>query len=375
MNELIQALTQVTNQTGIDKELVFEALETSILAACKRNFGTSDNIDVTINRKTGDYTVTAKKDVVSEADLTNKNTQISIGDALKIDSSYQIGDVCQIQLDPKKFGRIAAQNAKQIIVQRLHEEERSLIYNDYKSKEFEMVTGLIQRKERGNVYLNLDDKVEALLPAKEQIVGEEYPLNRRIKVYVEEVKGQQRGPMMIVSRTHPELIKRLFEQEVPEIHDGIVMIKSIAREAGSRSKMAVYSRDPMVDALGACVGPSGNRVNAIVKELGGEKIDIVIWSQEPSKFIAMALSPSEVDRVDVDEEGRTASVVVPDSQLSLAIGKEGQNARLAAKLTGYKIDIKSETQAKQAQSEDDYDFDFDFDFSDEDEEADDEMKS
>ena len=375
MNELIQALTQVTNQTGIDKELVFEALETSILAACKRSFGTSDNIDVNINRKTGDYTVTAKKDVVSEADLTNKNTQISISDALKIDSAYQIGDVCQVPLDPKKFGRIAAQNAKQIIVQRLHEEERSLIYNDYKSKEFEMVTGLIQRKERGNVYLNLDDKVEALLPAKEQIVGEEYPLNRRIKVYVEEVKDQQRGPMMIVSRTHPELIKRLFEQEVPEIHDGIVMIKSIAREAGSRSKMAVYSRDPMVDPLGACVGPGGNRVNAIVKELGGEKIDIVIWSQEPSKFIAMALSPSEVDRVDVDEEGRTASVVVPDSQLSLAIGKEGQNARLAAKLTGYKIDIKSETQAKQAQSEDDYDFDFDFDFSDEDEEADDEMKS
>ena len=375
MNELIQALTQVTNQTGIDKELVFEALETSILAACKRNFGTSDNIDVNINRKTGDYTVTAKKDVVSEADLTNKNTQISISDALKIDSAYQIGDVCQVPLDPKKFGRIAAQNAKQIIVQRLHEEERSLIYNDYKSKEFEMVTGLIQRKERGNVYLNLDDKVEALLPAKEQIVGEEYPLNRRIKVYVEEVKDQQRGPMMIVSRTHPELIKRLFEQEVPEIHDGIVMIKSIAREAGSRSKMAVYSRDPMVDPLGACVGPGGNRVNAIVKELGGEKIDIVIWSQEPSKFIAMALSPSEVDRVDVDEEGRTAPVVVPDSQLSLAIGKEGQNARLAAKLTGYKIDIKSETQAKQAQSEDDYDFDFDFDFSDEDEEADDEMKS
>ena len=375
MNELIQALTQVTNQTGIDKELVFEALETSILAACKRNFGTSDNIDVNINRKTGDYTVTAKKDVLSEADLTNKNTQISISDALKIDSAYQIGDVCQVPLDPKKFGRIAAQNAKQIIVQRLHEEERSLIYNDYKSKEFEMVTGLIQRKERGNVYLNLDDKVEALLPAKEQIVGEEYPLNRRIKVYVEEVKDQQRGPMMIVSRTHPELIKRLFEQEVPEIHDGIVMIKSIAREAGSRSKMAVYSRDPMVDPLGACVGPGGNRVNAIVKELGGEKIDIVIWSQEPSKFIAMALNPSEVDRVDVDEEGRTASVVVPDSQLSLAIGKEGQNARLAAKLTGYKIDIKSETQAKQAQSEDDYDFDFDFDFSDEDEEADDEMKS
>ena len=375
MNELIQALTQVTNQTGIDKELVFEALETSILAACKRNFGTSDNIDVNINRKTGDYTVTAKTDVVSEADLTNKNTQISISDALKIDSAYQIGDVCQVPLDPKKFGRIAAQNAKQIIVQRLHEEERSLIYNDYKSKEFEMVTGLIQRKERGNVYLNLDDKVEALLPAKEQIVGEEYPLNRRIKVYVEEVKDQQRGPMMIVSRTHPELIKRLFEQEVPEIHDGIVMIKSIAREAGSRSKMAVYSRDPMVDPLGACVGPGGNRVNAIVKELGGEKIDIVIWSQEPSKFIAMALNPSEVDRVDVDEEGRTASVVVPDSQLSLAIGKEGQNARLAAKLTGYKIDIKSETQAKQAQSEDDYDFDFDFDFSDEDEEADDEMKS
>ena len=368
MNELIQALEQVQQQRGIDKEIIFQAIETSLLTACKKNFGTSDNVTVTMDRATGAIHVIAQKTVV--ATVTDPATEIDIHDAVKIDSGYQLGDVCQIEVTPKNFGRIAAQNAKQIVVQKIHEAERGIIYNEYKAKEREMVSGLIQRKDRGNVYVNLDDKIEAVLSPKEQIAYEEYPINRRLKVYVLEVRDNPRGTMVYVSRTHPEFIKRLFEQEVPEIHDGVVVIKSIAREAGSRSKVAVYSRDPMVDPLGACVGPNGNRVNTIVRELSGEKIDIVVWNEEPAKFISAALSPAEVNRVDVDKEGMTATVIVPDHQLSLAIGKEGQNARLAARLTGYKIDIKSETQAQQAdEDEDDFDFEFEFEFEeDEDEE-------
>lgn len=357
MNDLMAALDEVQAQKGIDKEVIFQALEDSMRAACKKDLGTDENILVHIDRESGEYTVIAKKTVVEE--VTVPQLEISLEEARRIDANYKVGDICQIRLDPKRLGRIAAQNAKQQVVQRIHEAERNVTYQEYKSKEREMVTGLIQRIEHGNVYLNLNDKIEAMLPPKEQIVGEVYRLNQRIKVYVLEVRDQQKGPMMFVSRTHPELIKRLMEQEVPEIHDGIVMIKSIAREAGSRSKVAVYSRDPMVDPLGACVGPNGSRVNAIVHELGGEKLDIVVWNEEPSRFIAAALSPAEVDRVDVDKEEMTAAVVVPDHQLSLAIGKEGQNARLAARLTGYKVDIKSETQASQESDEDDYEFDFD----------------
>lgn len=358
MSELIQALEQVQAQTGIDKEVIFQAIESSMLTACKKNFGTSENITVTMDRQSGDIRVIAQKNVVAE--VADPALEISLIDAVKINSAFQIGDICAIEVTPKNFGRIAAQNAKQIVIQKIHEAERGIIYNEYKCKEREMVSGLIQRKERGNVYLNLDDRIEAVLSPKEQIIGEDYPMNRRLRVYVLEVRETTRNTTVYVSRTHPEFIKRLFEQEVPEIHDGIVTIKSIAREAGSRSKVAVYSKDPMVDPLGACVGPNGNRVNTIVRELSGEKMDIVVWSDEPAKFIQAALSPAEVVRVDVDKEGMTASVIVPDHQLSLAIGKEGQNARLAARLTGYKIDIKSETQASNEDEDDDFDFDFEF---------------
>lgn len=357
MNDLIQALEQLQAEKGIDKEVIFEAIEASLVTACKKNFGTSQNITVNMDRNKGTVRVLAWKNVVEE--VTDPALEILVEDAVKINANYKVGDVCEIEITPKNFGRIAAQNAKQVVVQKLREAERGIVYDEYKGKERDMVSGLIQRKEKGNVYLNLG-KIEALLAPKEQIPGEPYAMNQRIKAYVLEVKNGQRGPMVMVSRTHPELIKRLFEQEVPEIHDGIVMIKSISREAGSRSKIAVYSKDPMVDPLGACVGPSGNRVNTIVHELAGEKIDIVIWSEEPAKFIAAALSPAEVDRVEVDPEGFTATVVVPDHQLSLAIGKEGQNARLAARLTGYKIDIKSETQAAQEAEEEEYEYEYEF---------------
>ena len=350
------ALDLIQEQNGINKEEMFQAIEQSLLTACKKNFGTSDNIEVTMDRKTGAFKVIAKKTVV-EAVLVPA-MEISLEDAQKENAAFQLGDICTVEVTPKNFSRIAAQNAKQIIVQKIHEAERRSVYNEYKPTEKEIVSGLIQRKEKGNVYINLG-KIEAQLSPKEQIPGELYPMNKRLKIYVVEVRDSGRGPYMIASRTRPEFIKRLFEQEVPEIHDGIVLIKSIAREAGSRSKMAVYSRDPMVDPLGACVGPSGNRVGTIVDELNGEKIDIVVWNEEPARFIQAALSPAEVERVEVDKEARTATVIVPDHQLSLAIGKEGQNARLSARLTGYKIDIKSVSQAENGE-EDDYDIDFSF---------------
>lgn len=363
MNELVQALDQLQAERGIDKEIIFEAIEASLATACKKNFGTSQNITVSMDRKKGTVKVLAGKIVVET--VADPALEISLEDAAKINADYQLGDVCQVEVTPRNFGRIAAQSAKQVVVQKLREAERGIVYSEYKGKEREMVSGLIQRKEKGNVYLNLG-KIEALLAPKEQIVGETYAMNQRLKAYVTEVKNGARGPMVMVSRTHPELIKRLFEQEVPEIHDGTVMIKSISREAGSRSKIAVLSRDPMVDPLGACVGPSGARVNTIVHELGGEKIDIVIWNEEPARFIAAALSPAEVDRVEVDKEGFTATVVVPDHQLSLAIGKEGQNARLAARLTGYKIDIKSASQAEQEAEEEEYEYEYEFVEEDED---------
>ena len=357
MNDFIQALEQLQAEKGIDKEVIFKAIEDSLVTACKKNFGTSQNITVNMDRTKGTVEVLAWKNVVEE--VTDPALEIAVEDAVKMNANYKVGDICHVEITPRNFGRIAAQNAKQVVVQKLREAERGIVYDEYKGKERDMVSGLIQRKEKGNVYINLG-KIEALLAPKEQIPGENYAMNQRLKAYVLEVKNGQRGPMVMVSRTHPEFIKRLFEQEVPEIHDGIVMIKSISREAGSRSKIAVLSRDPMVDPLGACVGPSGNRVNTIVRELNGEKIDIVIWNEEPSRFIAAALSPAEVERVDVDKEGFTATVVVPDHQLSLAIGKEGQNARLAARLTGYKIDIKSESQAAQEAEEEEYEYEYEF---------------
>ena len=352
MNEFIQALEQLQKEKGIDKEIVFSAIETSLKSACSKNFGTSANVRVNMDRENGTVKVYADKTVVEH--VMEPALEISLEDALKYNKELQIGDTCVVEITPRNFGRIAAQNAKQVVVQKIREAEREIIYNEYKSKERDIVSGLIQHKEKKNVYVNLG-RIEALLTQQEQVPTESYKINQRLRVYILEVKNTPKGPIMIASRTHPDLVKRLFEQEVPEIHDGIVQIKSIAREAGSRTKMAVWSRDPQVDPLGACVGEGSARVNAITNELNGEKVDIVLWSDRIGQFIAQALSPARIDTVEVDEEGLTAEVIVPDDQLSLAIGKEGQNARLAARLTGYKIDIKSQSQAdEEARYEEEY---------------------
>ncbi|HOA81128.1 MAG TPA: transcription termination factor NusA [Defluviitaleaceae bacterium] len=344
-SEFIGAIEEIAKEKGIDKELLFEAIETSLVSACKKNFGTSQNIKVTINRENGDVVVYAQKTVVETVE--NDALEISLEEARDININYELDDVIDIEVTPKNFGRIAAQTAKQVVIQRIREAEREIIYNHYITKERDVMTGIIQRKERKNVIINLG-KAEAILQPNEQIPTEEYEINNRIKVCILEVKQTTKGSQIFVSRTHPELVKRLFEQEVPEVYEGIVEIKSISREAGSRTKMAVCSNNPEVDPVGACVGQNGQRVNVIVNELRGEKIDIIQWSEDPTEFIAAALSPSKVVNVKVDEENKSASVIVPDYQLSLAIGKEGQNARLAAKLTGWKIDIKSESQAKEA---------------------------
>jgi len=341
--EFIDALNQIEKEKGIDKEIIFEAIETSLVSACKKNFGTSQNVKVVIDRESGNVEVFALKEVVEEVEDTQLH--ISLEDAKKIDPNYQLGDFVEFIVTPKNFGRISAQTAKQVVVQKFREAEREILFNQYIEKEKDIVTGIVQRHERKNVIVQIG-KIDALMPPNEQIPGEFYETNQRVKVYVVEVKQTTKGPQIYVSRTHPELVKRLFEQEVPEVHDGIVEIKSIAREAGSRTKIAVYSKDPNVDAVGACVGQNGYRVNVIVSELHGEKIDIINWNEDPKKYIAQALSPSKVIDVVVNEEEQSAKIVVPDHQLSLAIGKEGQNARLSAKLTGWKIDIKSESQAK-----------------------------
>lgn len=341
--EFIDALNEIEKEKGIDKEIIFEAIETSLVSACKKNYGASQNFKVIIDRETGNVEVFCQKDVVEE--LEDSQTQISLEDAKKIDPNYSVGDVVDFVVTPKDFGRISAQTAKQVVVQKFREAEREILFNQYIDKEKDIVTGIVQRRERKNIIVQLG-KIDAIMPPNEQIPFEEYTFAERIKVYVVEVKQTTKGPQIYVSRTHPELVKRLFEQEVPEVHDGVVEIKNIAREAGSRTKIAVYSKDPNVDAVGACVGQNGYRVNVIVNELNGEKIDIINWSEDPKKFIAAALSPSKVVGVAINEEEQSAKIVVPDHQLSLAIGKEGQNARLSAKLTGWRIDIKSESQAK-----------------------------
>jgi len=343
--EFIEALNIIEKEKGIDKEIIFEAIETSLVTACKKNFGTSQNIVVDMNRETGEIKVFAQKEIV--ADVEDPMLQISLEDAIFINPSYKVGDIYNEEVTPKDFGRISAQTAKQVVVQKFREAEREILYNQYITKEKDIVTGIVQRKEKKNVIIQLG-KIDAILAPSEQIAGEEYNFQDRVKVYVLEVKQTTKGPQIYVSRTHPELVKRLFEQEVPEVHDGVVEIKSIAREAGSRTKIAVYSKDPNVDAVGACVGQNGYRVNVIVNELHGEKIDIINWNEDPTEFIAAALSPSKVVAVEIDAEEQSAKIVVPDHQLSLAIGKEGQNARLSAKLTGWRIDIKSESQAEAA---------------------------
>lgn len=343
--ELIAALEQIEKEKGIDKEVIFEAIETSLVSACKKNFGNAQNILVDMNRQTGQVKVYTQREVVEEVE--DPVNQISLASAREIRPDYELGEMVNEEVTPRDFGRISAQTAKQVVVQKLREAEREILYNQYITKEKEVVTGIVQRQERRNVVIQLG-KIDALLTPNEQIPGETYQFQERVKVYVLEVRQTTKGPQVYVSRTHPELVKRLFEQEVPEVHDGVVEIKSIAREAGSRTKIAVYSKNPNVDAVGACVGQNGYRVNVIVNELMGEKIDIVNWSEDPKKFIAAALSPSKVIAVALNEGDQSAEIVVPDHQLSLAIGKEGQNARLSAKLTGWRIDIKSESQAREA---------------------------
>lgn len=340
-NELIEALNQIEKEKSISKEILLEAIENSLLAACKNHYGKCDNIKVNINRENGMVSVYAEREIVEVVE--DPVTQIDAIEAKVKFPKKEIGDIVQIEVTPKDFGRIAAQKAKQVVVQKIREEERKVLYDQYYSMEKEVVTGIVQRYVGNNVSINLG-KVDAILTENEQVRGERFKPTERIKLYIVEVKDTTKGPKITVSRTHPELVKRLFESEVAEVKDGTVEIKSIAREAGSRTKMAVWTEEEDVDPVGACVGMNGARVNAIVEELRGEKIDIITWNEDPAVLIENALSPAKVVSVTVNEEEKSAEVVVPDYQLSLAIGKEGQNARLAARLTNYKIDIKSESQ-------------------------------
>ena len=342
--ELIEALNLLEKEKNISKETLLEAIENSLLTACKNHFGKADNVKVNINPQTGDFSVYAEKEVVEEVE--DPVMQISLAEAKMKSPKYNLGDVVHFPIESKSFGRIATQNAKNVILQKIREEERSMQFNEWYRKEKDVVTGIVQRYLGRNVSINLG-RVDAILNEAEQVKGEVFKPTERIKVFVLEVKDTPKGPRISVSRTHPDLVKRLFEEEVTEVKDGTVEIKAIAREAGSRTKIAVWSNDPNVDPVGACVGMNGARVNSIVNELRGEKIDIIIWDENPAFLIENALSPAKVICVVADEESREAQVIVPDYQLSLAIGKEGQNARLAARLTGYKIDIKSETQARE----------------------------
>lgn len=365
-NELLEALNILEQEKNISKETLLEAIENSLVTACKNHFGKSDNVKVEIDPETCAFSCYQEKTVVDVVE--DPVEEISLADAHKVNGNYQIGDIVRVEVKSKEFGRIATQNAKNVILQKIREEERKVIFDEYNSKEKDVVTGVVQRYIGKNVSINLG-KADALLTESEQIKGEVFKPTERIKVYILEVKSTSKGPKILVSRTHPELVKRLFESEVTEVKEGIVEIKAISREAGSRTKIAVWSNDPNVDPVGACVGMNGARVNAIVNELRGEKIDIITWDENPAILIQNALSPAKVISVIADADEKSAKVVVPDYQLSLAIGKEGQNARLAARLTGFKIDIKSETQARESgdfmdyendYEEDDYDDDYDY---------------
>ena len=365
-NELLEALNILEQEKNISKETLLEAIENSLVTACKNHFGKSDNVKVEIDPETCAFSCYQEKTVVDVVE--DPVEEISLADAHKVNGNYQLGDIVRVEVKSKEFGRIATQNAKNVILQKIREEERKVIFDEYNSKEKDVVTGVVQRYIGKNVSINLG-KADALLTESEQIKGEVFKPTERIKVYILEVKSTSKGPKILVSRTHPELVKRLFESEVTEVKEGIVEIKAISREAGSRTKIAVWSNDPNVDPVGACVGMNGARVNAIVNELRGEKIDIITWDENPAILIQNALSPAKVISVIADADEKSAKVVVPDYQLSLAIGKEGQNARLAARLTGFKIDIKSETQARASgdfmdyendYEEDDYDDDYDY---------------
>lgn len=345
--EFIEALREIVKEKGISEDLLFDTVEDALVSAYKKNYakvgGNLQNVKVSINRDTGEIHVYIQKKVTEEPLTVN---DMSIEEARKIDAKYQLEDIVDIEVTPKSFGRIAAQTAKQVVIQRIKEAERKVIYNEFISKEYDIITGTVIRKDKGNVFVDLE-KIEAVLGPNEQMPGEEYNFNDKLKLYIVEVKNTTKGPQIVVSRTHPGLVKRLFELEVPEIYTGVVEVKSIAREAGSRTKIAVHSNDENVDATGACVGPKGMRVQSIVNELKNEKIDIIKWDKLPEKYIANALSPAKVLDVEIDEANKVARILVEDNQLSLAIGKEGQNVRLAAKLTGWKIDIKTQSQVSE----------------------------
>ena len=338
--EMLTALDILEKEKGISKEIVTSALEAALVSAYKRNYGQAQNVEVLFDTKTGDIHVYSVKEVVEM--VFDSTLEVSLEEALAINKAYELDDKIRFEVTPKDFGRIAAQTAKQVIMQRIREAERSIIYDEFIAYENDILNGVVERQDSRYIYVNLG-KIEAVLAKQEQIPGEVYEAHDRIKVYVTKVENTSKGPQVYVSRSHPDLLKRLFEQEIPEIYDGVVEIVSIAREAGDRSKVAVRSRDENIDPVGTCVGPRGQRVQAIVNELRGENMDIVEWNEDPATYIGNALTPAQVIQVDFHPENNSCTVVVPDYQLSLAIGKKGQNARLAAKLTGFKIDIKSET--------------------------------
>lgn len=341
--ELLSAIEYLSKEKGVTADVICDSLEAVLITAYKKEYDGNPNATVRLDRLTGDYSIVSPKTVVAE--VADEENEISLEDARAIDKGYEEGDEILVDVTPKNFGRIAAQAAKQVMIQRLREAERNIVYDEFYGRTDDIITGIIQRIEQKNVYIDLG-KAEAVLPYSEQIPTEEYTVGQRIKCYVVEVRNSPKGAQIQLSRTHPGLLKRLFELEVPEIYDGVVELHSVAREPGKRSKIAVYSRDPNVDCVGACVGPKGARVQNIVMELQNEKIDIVKWDEDPAVYIANALSPAQVISVTIDEDAKSSVVVVPDYQLSLAIGKAGQNARLAAKLTNWKIDIKSESQAE-----------------------------
>src|SRR5699024_5354727 len=343
--DFIDALMEIEKEKGISTEIIFEALESALVSSYRKNFGSSQNVEVDMNKETGKVIVYAIKEAVKV--VNDEHLEINIDKAKEIDDGYELGDMIRVEITPKDFGRIAAQTAKQVVIQRIKDAERDVVFEEFADRENEIITGMIQRISKNNIFIDLG-KTEGILPPIEQIQDEVYEQGDRLKLLIVEVKQTTKGPQVILSRAHSGLVKRLFELEVPEISDGTVEIYSISREAGSRTKIAVYSKDPDVDPLGACVGSKGSRVKAIVDELDGEKIDIVVWSNNISEFISNSLSPSKVVRVEVNEEEKSALVIVPDYQLSLAIGRGGQNARLAAKLTNWKIDIKSESQYKES---------------------------
>jgi len=353
--ELIIAMNELEKEKGINKQYLLESIETALVTAYKRNFDSLENVRVQMDQQTGATHVYSLKEVVKKVE--NSETQITVKEAQKKNPDLKEGDVLETEIIPRNFGRIAAQTAKQVIIQKLREAEREIIYTEFNDRKGEIVSGLIQKADHNIVVMDLG-KLEGVMPTKEQIPTENYRVNDKIKGYVLDVeKGAKGAPQVIVSRSHPDFVRKLLEFEIPEIYEGVIEIKSVSRDAGYRSKVAVYSPDPNIDPVGSCVGQKGVRIQNVINELNGEKIDVIEWNEDPAIYIAASLLPAKILAVDIKEEEKFAQVIVPDDQLSLAIGKSGQNARLAARLTNWKIDIKSETQFREmlmnAQNEED----------------------